>query len=300
MPFAVLRPKTTEEALKLMSDNRGEIWPLAGGTNVMVEIRHGKKAPVALLDLSGVREFDYIRRREGVWEIGPLATHARLGDHPDLAGGPLRALALAASTVGGVQIRNRGTLAGNVQNASPAADAALALLTLDARVRLASCRGEREVPIAGYFTGPGRTVKEPDELIVGILIPDPSPEARSTFLKLGKRNALAISVVSVAAFLEVGPDGAVSCCRVALGAVAPVPVRAVSVERNLEGRVLNGVSILKAVKAVPADISPISDIRATAEYRVHCARVLVARALGELSGSRGGVPGDHGRSEPDR
>lgn len=266
--------------MRFIRDNRGEIWPVAGGTNIMVDIRHGKKAPEALLDLSAIREFDYVRRREGVLEIGPLVTHSRLQDHPVLAMGPWKALSLAAAAVGGVQVRNRGTLAGNVENASPAADAALALLALDARIRLASWRGEREIPIADYSTGPGRTVREPDELISGIFVPGSTAE--SAFLKLGKRNALAVSIVSVAILLERGPTGVVSRARVALGAVAPTAIRSVSAESLLEGRALTGDSILEAARAASEEMSPISDIRATAEYRAHSAEILVGRALREL------------------
>ena len=192
----------------------------------------------------------------------------------------------AARAIGGVQIQNRGTICGNVCNASPAADGLPNLIALDARIELASATGRREVPAADFMTGNRRTVRRPDELVTAAVVPVPAGEGRSTFLKLGTRAYLVISIAMVGAVVDIEPDGRVSSARVVVGACSEVPQRIPAAEARLVGRRLtrqDAASI--AAEVTPTDLAglaPIDDVRAPAAYRREAALVLVRRAIAEL------------------
>lgn len=285
MRFQTLTPRTACEALELLRENRGELLPVAGGTNVLVDLRRGKVAPQVLVDLSRLEEWREIRFTGDMLEIGGLVTHADLAASPLLTG-PFAALRMAARVVGGPQIRNRGTLAGNLQSASPAADAVSPLLALNAVLTLVSAEGSREVKAAEFFLGPGKTLLKPTELISKVTI-RANPGGKSIFYKCGKRNALAISVVNLAAYLELNPEGRCTGAGIALGAVAPTPVRAKRVESYLLQQKIDDTVIAQAQELVDSDICPISDIRAEASYRRQLAKVLAGRALYALAGLGG-------------
>ena len=279
------RPENLDDALASLGERPHRV--LAGGTDVYpadaAAIGWGKPGlnhPDALpiLDLSALDALSGIRRFPDRVEIGALVTwtEAIESDLPAW----FDCVRLAAREVGGRQIQNRGTLAGNLCNASPAADGVPALLVLDARVRLQRRGGVREIPLDGFITGNRRTGLRPDELMTAIVIPSPAADARSTFLKLGARRYLVISIAMVAACLDL-KDGRVRDARIAIGACSEIAQRLSGLEARLQG-----VPVAEAPGMVRdedfASLSPIDDVRASASYRRHGARVLVRRALDAL------------------
>jgi CO/xanthine dehydrogenase FAD-binding subunit len=253
----VLSPRSLDEALRLKA-HRPEAVPIQGGTDVMVELNFDRGRPEALLNLNEVPELRGWSRENGrVW-LGAGLTYWEAMQRPlaDL----LPALAEAARTVGGPQIRNRGTIGGNLGTASPAGDALPPLLVAGAQVRLVSVRGQRELPLGGFLLGPKRNALAGDELIAGVTV-EPA-QGRETFMKVGPRNAMVIAVVSLA--LRV--DGEL---RAAYGSAGPVPAL-----------VLGGLDEAGELADRVADAaSPIDDVRGTARYRRHALQVLTTRAL---------------------
>lgn len=289
-----LRPESLDEALAALADPAlsrpadplDRLTPLAGGTDFYPARAGaqawGRPAPRNVLDLSGIAALKGIDRGADGVRIGAGVTWTRMLE----AGLPpaFRCLELAGREVGGVQVQNRGTIAGNLCNASPAADGAPPLLALDAEVETASVRGRRTLPLLAFVLGNRRTALEPDELVVAVRVP-PQPDGLSTtFLKLGARAYLVISIVMVAAGLAVGPDGRIAAARVAVGACSAAAVRL----RELEAALV-GLSPAEAAEAAGpahlAPLSPIDDVRASAAYRRDAALVLVRRALAELAGA---------------
>ena len=282
---AYVRPTHLDDALRLLSERPHRI--LAGGTDVFPAdaaavgwgkpgIDHPGRAPI--LDLSAVDALSSIRRLADRVEIGALVTwtDAIESDLPAW----FDCVRLAAREVGGRQIQNRGTLAGNLCNASPAADGVPALLVLDARVRLQHCGGSREIPLEAFIIGNRRTCLQPGELMTAIVIPSPAAGARSTFLKLGARRYLVISIAMVAACLELR-DGRVHDVQLAVGACSEVAQRLTGLEARLRGTHVTDAPDLVQEDDFSA-LSPLDDVRASASYRRHGARVLVRRALAAL------------------
>ncbi len=273
-----LRPTALDEAFAAL--RAGSRTILAGGTDIY-PARVGRLIDDDILDLSGLPRLREISVADGICRIPALATWTDLieRDLPPAFDG----LKAAARSIGGVQIQNRGTICGNVCNASPAADGAPNLLALDARVELASANGRREVPIDEFLVGNRRTTRGPEELVTAILVPLPAGAARSTFLKLGARAYLVISIAMVAAVMEVAPDGRISAARIAVGACSEVAVRLPAVEARLVGRAPTPDLGAEIVTEDLATLTPIDDIRATADYRRRAALVLVRRAIAELT-----------------
>lgn len=262
------QPMTVEEALRLKAQLGSTARFLAGGTDVVVMLKKGRLELESIIDLGRLDSLGQVREEGDRTFVGATRRHRQLEDHP------VAALAQAARTVGGPQIRNRGTIGGNVGTASPAGDVSVALLALDAYVELVSERGVRELPLSAFFLGVGKTAIAPDELIMGFRFLTP---ARSGFLKLGKRNAVAIAVVSAAASLS--PRGEV---RLALGSVAPTPLRLHETEAFLAKEGLSAASIEVAADLARREARPITDHRASAEYRRDVSGVLVKRILAQL------------------
>ena len=282
-------PTTALEAAEILREAAGAATPIAGGTDLTVRLRKGEERPAVLVDLAGIEEFGGVELTPdpdavGQMTIGALATHGALAaDALVREHAPL--LAEACATVGSPQIRSRGTIGGNVANASPAGDGAVALLALDAAVRVVSaddCEGDRGgLPLEGFFTGPGETVLREDELIGWVSFDCPAKSARSVYLKAGQRNALAIAIVSVAALYE--PEAGL--IRIALGSVAPTPVRAREAEELFETEWPTGdcEAVIDAVAARAVDCSnTIDDLRASGEYRRILVEALTKSALGQL------------------
>jgi CO/xanthine dehydrogenase FAD-binding subunit len=271
---SLLRPKSLRDALRMLRDE-GPLVPMAGCTDLYVALNFGTLSANRFLDLWGLRDLRTITLRDGVLSIGALATYTDLIRSP-LVRRRLPMLVSAAREIGGPQIQNRGTLGGNVANASPAGDTLPVLAAADATVVLASADGERRVPFATFYTGYRASVMRPDELITALDIP-PVP-GRQWFRKVGTRAAQAISKVVMAA-VEPRADASP---RVALGSVAPTVVRLPLTEAALGG----GASIAEAQKILLDEIAPIDDVRSTAEYRRRVAANLLARFWGEHGSSR--------------
>jgi CO/xanthine dehydrogenase FAD-binding subunit len=256
----VLTPGTLDDALRLKAE-RPDAVPIQGGTDVMVELNFDRARPEVLLNLNEVAELRGWSRENGTIRVGAGLTYTEAMEVP--LAEALPALAEAARTVGGPQIRNRGTVGGNLGTASPAGDALPPLLIGDAVVELASVRGERALPLVEFLTGPKRNALGEDELIVRMRVR--AEGGSQTFMKIGPRNAMVISVVSLALAVD-REHGRV---RAAFGSAGPVP-----------GLVLGGLDELDGFpERVAAAASPIDDVRGTAAYRRHSLRILTARAL---------------------
>jgi CO/xanthine dehydrogenase FAD-binding subunit len=273
-----LRPTRLSDALAALGERPWLL--LAGGTDYYPG-RVGKPLDDDILDLTAIGELRTMRREDGYWRIPALVTWSEIIANDALP--PLfDGLKRAAREVGGVQIQNAGTLCGNLCNASPAADGTPNLLALEAEVELASRRGTRRVPVHEFITGNRETTKAPDELVTAILVPNTAGVARSTFLKLGARRYLVISIVMVAAVVALDGDGRIADARFAVGACSVVARRLPGLEAALIGRPLHPdlAAAVSPDHLVP--LSPIDDVRGTEAYRRDVALTLVRRAIVEL------------------
>jgi xanthine dehydrogenase small subunit len=276
----LLRPRTPAEAVRLFGEHEDAL-PIAGGTDLMVAWNAGGLAGRTFLDLSPLRAWSGIRQAKGALVIGSLATHTQLRRH-SLVSKRFPLLAEACGTVGGVQIQNRGTIGGNVANASPAGDTFPPLAVYEASVALVSARGRREIPLLEFFTGPKRTCLAPGELVESLRLPLPvRPPKRAMFRKVGTRAAQAISKTVAAGLLWLRRDGTVEELRFALGSMAPTVRRLRSAEAFVRGKRLTPAVVGEAVALVARDVAPIDDVRSTAEYRLAVSRNLLFRFLSE-------------------
>jgi len=279
--FDYHEPPTLEEALHLLSEFGGNAKLLAGGTDVLVRMKLKVDKPTHLISIARIPGLDEVipRDRHGV-TVGSGVTAAVLSRH-ELITDRFTPLAVAAGRLGAPMIRNRATIGGNLVNARPAADFPPPCMVLNATLRLKSSSGERDIPVSDFFRGPGETVIEPHELLVAIDIETPPPWSGGAYIKLGQRKALEISMVNVAALLTLeSPDGPITNARIALGAVAPTPVRAFAAEQLLIGEKPSEELFQKAGETGVGMCSPITDHRGTMEYRCMMIEVLTKRALG--------------------
>jgi CO/xanthine dehydrogenase FAD-binding subunit len=273
-----LRPRTLDDALVALVG--GPMALLAGGTD-FYPARVGKPLDDAILDISGISDLRGITEADDHVRIGALTTWTEIIETPLPPW--FDGLKLAAREVGGVQIQNAGTIAGNICNASPAADGVPPLLALDAAVELASLDGREQLPLGEFIRGNRRTARRPDQLLTAMLVPKPkAARAAGHFVKLGARRYLVISLVMVGAALEVGRDGRVDVARLAVGACSPVAMRLPAAERALAGALCDHrLSALLQPEHVTG-LTPIDDVRASAAYRSDVALTLVRRAVTEL------------------
>lgn len=276
--FEYHQPESLSDSVALAARFGEEASFLAGGTDLMVQIERGRVAPRHVVGLHRVPGLAGIEAN-GRIALGARVTHRAIERAPAL-GGALRCLIEGAEVIGGHQVRNVATVGGNLANASPAADLVPCLLALDGMVRLVGPGGERELPIERFLLGPNRTARRPDELLTLVSLPALPAHSSSAFLKAGRRRAMEISVVCVAARLTLDASGE-RCleARIALGAVAPTTVRAREAERALEGRPVGGEAFARAAAAAQEACRPIDDVRASAAFRRHLVGVLVRRAL---------------------
>lgn len=272
------QPLTVEEALVYLA--KENTMACAGGTNLYVDRKHGKFLDKDYVSLDKLQELKQVTEQADGWHIGSMVNFA-CAEKLEIPGAAC--FVSAASQVGAPQIRNRGTVGGNIVSASPAADSVPALMALDAKVVLKSLTGERVVALAEFMKGPGRTDLRPGELMTEILIPKGS--GKSTFSKVGKRNALAIAICNQAVYMET-ENGKITEIRVALGSVAPTAVRAYHAEamlRGTEAAALDCGEFKAALKdALLKDICPIDDVRATKEYRQSVALRMLMQNLKQL------------------
>ncbi|HVM62405.1 MAG TPA: xanthine dehydrogenase family protein subunit M [Verrucomicrobiae bacterium] len=263
------QPKVIAEALELKAELQQHGAFIAGGTDLVVLMNHGKTAPENFIDLSHIPELRAIQRHNGTLELAGNVTYAQAAKLP------VRCLAQAALSVGGPGIRELGTLAGNLATASPAGDGSTALLALDAELEIRSACGSRRLPLEQFFLGYRKTALAPDELITRIIVPT---NYKCDWAKNGKRGAVNISIVAAA--IAITPKKEM---RIALASVAPTPMRCYKAEKFLEVNGLSAGSIRQAAEMVRTEIKPITDHRASADYKVHLAGVMVRRLLEDLS-----------------
>jgi len=272
-------PTEVGEAVKLLAQHGAKATILAGGTDLLPKINHYEFAPEVLVYVGGLG-LNYIREADGKLAIGATATTAQLAADP-LVAGWAGALTEAARLSGSSAIQTAATIGGNIANASPAADLVAPLVALDAELVLKSAAGERVVPIKDFFVGPHATVRKPNELLVEIRIP--KPKGKTVFVKVGRRKAQTLSVINVAARLEM--DGAVcKQARIVLGSMAPTPLRCTKAEGLLQGKKLDKALIEQAAAAAVAESSPITDQRATEWYRKQAGTGVAALALAQAAG----------------
>ncbi|MFV1949706.1 MAG: xanthine dehydrogenase family protein subunit M [Anaerolineales bacterium] len=272
-----LAPKTLDEAFSALKGNTGQMKIIAGGTDLVPRMRAGVYKPELLIDLQKL-ELNEIVEEDGWIRIGAYVTHTEILDSKILSE-KFPALIEATSDIAGPPIRNRGTLGGNLVNASPAADLATPLIAYDAEAVISSLKGDRIVPLGEFFTAPGRTVLELDEILTAVRIPKMSTRTAAKFIKLGKRKAMAIAVVSAAVRISLAEDGTINAARIALGSVAPVPLRIEKAESVLEGEKPGEELFAQAGKTASDETKPITDLRSTADYRKKMVAVLTRRAL---------------------
>jgi CO/xanthine dehydrogenase FAD-binding subunit len=284
--FDFLRPQTLPEALALLAERAPEVRPLAGGTNVVVELREGLNPCKALMDLGKVSELRGLQVKDGWMVIGGGTTLTELLTHP-LVAAHGAVLKEAAAVFANPLVRNRATVAGNLVDASPAADAAPPLLALGADVQLVSRSGARWVPLEEFLVGVHQTLRRPDELLLKIRWHLPAAHCAGAYSKVGLRRADAISLLSAAVMVERGEAGQCVQARIALGAVAPRPFRAHEAEQALNGKELDAAVIAGAACLAAEATRPIDDIRARGAYRRRVTEVTVRRLLTQAAEAAG-------------
>lgn len=290
--FQVLVPTSLEEALAMLAGGGGEeTLPLAGGTDILVQVKQGKRAPTRLVSLTGIPELAGIAVQSDEVHLGAL-TRIRDIERSVLLHGSVPLLPYAASLLGSWQVRDLATVGGNLANAAPSADMAPPLLVLEARVKAQGVTGVRGFPLEALFRGPGRTCLEPGEILTDISFRIPAGDWGAAYIKFSPRRAMDIAVVGVAALVRREGD-IIREGRLALGAVAPTPIRVEEAEALMAGQAPRPEVLREAARLAAVACHPIDDVRASAEYRRCLVEVLTMRALSEAwrnSGGEGGEP----------
>ncbi len=279
MSMEFVRATSVAEARTVLATEGARARVLAGGTDLLVNLRRRRVEVGTLVAVGHLPELVLLEREGGEVRIGAAVTH-RMIEASHLFRGPLRALPEACATVGSIQIRNVGTLAGNVCNASPAADTPPVLLAFDARVVVAGSGGDRTLPLEAFFTGYRSTALDRGDLLREIRFPLPPRGSGSAFEKLGRRKAMEISVACVAAMVSLEDDGrTLQSVRIGLGSVSATSVRARGAESALAGKEATAETLRAAGELASQEIAPIDDLRAGAGYRRSVVAALVARAV---------------------
>ncbi len=273
-PFEYHQPETVEEAVKIL-DKLDNARIMVGGTDLIPKMKQRLFEPTDLVNLKKIPELTGIKEtKDGIW-IG-ATTKLREIERSKLVQDKIPLQYLCTKTIGSVQIRNMGTLGGNVCNASPAADGALGLVTLNAIAHMAGVKGTRDVPVEDFFVSPGKSVLAKDEIVTGFTVPIPEKGTGCHFISIG-RMALDISTISIAVTVTI-EDGKVKASRISLGSVAAVPLRLPKIDEYLVGKELTDELIIEVAGKVSASIKPIDDIRATAEYRREASKGMAMEA----------------------
>lgn len=281
MRFNYLEPATIEEAVSLLGKYDGKAKVVAGGTDLVVQIREKLIAPEYVVDIgyiSGLDRIDY-DETQGL-RIGALATIRAIEKSSKICQ-VYPAIAQSAGLLGSVAIRNVATIGGNLCNAAPSADTAPALIGLSAKGKIIGPDDEKIVSLEEFFTGPGCIVCEPGELLVEIRVPVPPPGTRGVYLKHG-RSAIDLATVGVAVIMTMEPGAVCRDVKIVLGAVAPTPMRARKAEEVLRGKKVDPALIEKSAQAAADEARPITDVRASAEYRKEMVKVYTRRAIAQL------------------
>jgi carbon-monoxide dehydrogenase medium subunit len=277
--FVYERPKTVADAVAAL--RAGDARALAGGTDLVPQLREGRRTAARIVDLKHVAAMMAIDvLSDGGVSIGAAATASTVARHPAIAAN-YSAVAQSARLIGGVQVQNRASLGGNICNAAPSADGVPALICLAAQAAIAGPVGTREMAVEALFAGPGRTSLAAGELLVAIKLPPAQPRAAAAYLRFTPRREMDIAVAGSGAWLRLGADGAIAQAHIVLASVAPTPIRAPSAERKLVGERPGAALFEEAGRLAAQDARPISDTRGSAEFRRTLVAVLTARALAD-------------------
>jgi carbon-monoxide dehydrogenase medium subunit len=276
--FEYLTPRTLDEAIFMLSRHRGEARVIAGGTDLLHKMKRREETPRYLIGLKNIPRLDYIDYDESQGlRFGPLVTIHAI-ETSSLIRHKFPILSQAASSMASAQIRNLGTVVGNISSAVPSADMAPGLIVLGGKLKIANIKGEKLIPVEDFFTGPSVSVLAPDELVVEVQVPNPPPNSGMVYIKHTIRAAMELAIVGVATMVAF-QDGVYSEIKIALGAVAPTPIRAIRAETVLKGKPFSTKLVKEASETASDEARPISDIRASAEYRKEMVRILSERAL---------------------
>lgn len=278
--FAYFVPKTVDEALHLLADQGEGARVMAGGTDVMVKMSHGLLKPSAIIDIQRIESLRGIRydATSGL-TLGALARLGEVTAHPDIIA-HYPNLSYAVSCMANVEVRNMGTVAGNICNAAPSADTAPPLMTMNAELTLASLKGERKLSVNEFFRGPGMTAMERGEILTSIHIPAPQPKSGASYKRISARCGVDIAAVCAGVSVILNGRGCQEA-KVVLGAVAPVPLHATKTEALLQGQEITEELVRQAGDQAAEEAKPISDMRSSADWRKRMVAVLTRRALNE-------------------
>ncbi len=276
-PFDFVQPTTTDAALAALAEHSPNVRILCGGTDYVVELKHGEQSPGVVVDISRLEDLKSIELTDAGLRIGAGVTHTEIMAHPLIAE-HAPAMIEAAHTVGAVQTRNLGTLGGNLVTCVPSMDSGPVLLALDAQVTILGPKGSRQMDLSEFFVGVRKTALEPDELLLDVIIPTENLGKPAGFIKFGLRKGQALALVNAASAFRV-EDGKFKDVRIALGAVAPVVMRASKAEAVLEGQAVSQDLIDEAAKIAVGEAKPIDDFRASKEYRNSLIEVGTRRTL---------------------
>jgi len=277
-PFAYYQPETLAEAVNLLAELPEPKKVLAGGTDILPAMRKGELTAEHLVSLQRLTELSQIELWDGNVRIGALVTFRELATSP-LIQKACNLLAEAAASVGGPQVRNQGTIGGNIVNASPAGDLLPPLFALEAQVRVCRRGGERILPLSEFLLGMGKTLILPEEILTGVIFPALPERAAGSFVKLGRRNSLAISRISMAAVITRTPDGDIEDARLVLGASAPRPVRAPAAEALLRGKYPGPALLEQVVASIAETVAAILGDRPSAPYKRVAVKGVARQAL---------------------
>lgn len=266
LAFDYVRPRTLAELVDGLRASGGDGAVLAGGTDLLVKMRHGKSSPRRLFDISELAEARQIVDEGARLRLGACVRMAEIGSSAAVRR-VIPSLAAAVTEMSSRQIRNRATLGGNIVTASPAADAVPPLLAADASLVLLGPAGRRELPLGEFLTGPGKTALGAGEIVLEVLVADPGPHCSSYFVKVGRRKSSAISVVNLAGWMRRETDGRIADLRIVLGAVAATAMRAGRAEAALRGQLPSAAALAQAAQLAAAECKPISDVRGSADGR---------------------------------
>lgn len=283
VPCQYFAPQKTEEALKILFKYEKEIKVIAGGTDLLIQYYDRLYEINGWLDLKNIKELKEIRIHQNQMEIGAMVTHAQLEKSEDIKK-YFPVLSKAAADIGSPQIRNRGTIGGNIVNASPAGDLLSPLMAYDAQFKLLSLQEEVVISAEGFFTGPKKTILEPAQLLTQIILPLPSERTYGSWIKIGKRKALIIATIALALVVEMAKDNrTVKDVRTCLGSVAPTPIEIKEIREKTVGKNFSQLDFNQLGQIVEDKISPIDDIRGTKEYRKDVAKEIMINALEEIN-----------------
>ena len=288
VPCQYFAPQKIEEALEILSQYGKEIKVIAGGTDLLIQYYDRLYEVGSWLDLKNIKELKDIRINKNQMEIGAMVTHTQLEKSEDIKK-YFPVLSQAAADIGSPQIRNRGTIGGNIVNASPAGDLLSPLMAYDAQFKLLSLQKEALISAEEFFIGPKKTLLEPAQLLIQIILPLPSERTYGSWIKIGKRKALIIATITLALVVEMAEDNeTVKDVRTCLSSVAPTPIEIKEIREKMIGKKFNQLDFNQLGQIVEDKISPIDDIRGTREYRKDVAKNIMINALEEIDSAFGG------------